>query len=483
MTSPVSETQSFTLQFMGAAGVVTGSKHLLRTPEITVLIDCGLFQGLKNLRQLNRQTLPVEAASIQVVIITHAHLDHTGYLPVLVRNGFKGKIYLTGPTSALTEIILLDSAKLQEEDADHAIHAGYSKHSPALPLYTQEDARETFKHLQICAHNEWIELSKHIRFRFKKNGHILGSCFVEMDCFEKRIVFSGDLGKQESYSLAPPLIPEKADILVIESTYGDRLHPATSSEKELSDIIHDVIHKKGTLLIPSFAVGRAQDLMLLINLMKKKNFIPDIPVYLDSPMGKNATEVYRDFPDWHKLPPEQCADMWNNIIWVSDLKETYKVIDKPGPKIVIAASGMLTGGRVLHYLKNYLGQHQNTILLTGYQAAGTRGRALRSKVHEIKIFGSYYPVKAEVKEMATLSAHADQRELINWMKAIPNKPERIFIVHGEPSASYALELKIHDELGWNAVTPIMNETFELAGKQNIRGADATAPALPENVTK
>jgi metallo-beta-lactamase family protein len=468
------DNQKVTLRFMGAAGVVTGSKHLLETPEINVLIDCGLFQGLKNLRQLNRAPLETDVYAINAVIITHAHLDHTGYLPVLVRNGFKGKIYLTDPTRILTEIILLDSAKLQEEDADHANKMGYSKHTPALPLYTQTETKETFSHFQSCGHDEWIILSEHVRFRFKKNGHILGSCFVEMDYFGKRIVFSGDLGRQDSYSLAPPLTPEKADVLVVESTYGDRLHPVTNVEQELSEIINDTVHKKGTLLIPSFAVGRAQDLMLLINILKKKHFIPDIPVYLDSPMSTEATKAYEDFSAWHKLNPAQCGEMWNNITRVKDLKETYKVIDQQGSKVVIAASGMLTGGRVLHYLRSYLGHAQHTILLVGYQASGTRGRALRSGVHELKLFGSYFPVKAAVKEIATLSAHADQHELISWMKAIPNRPERVFIVHGEPEASFALELKIHDALGWNAVVPILNEQFELTDPGKLQHDIANA---------
>jgi metallo-beta-lactamase family protein len=462
------DSTKITIQFLGAAGVVTGSRHLLHTSESNILVDCGLFQGLKTLRDLNRKPFDIEPASIQAIIITHAHLDHTGYLPVLVRDGFAGKIYLTGPTMSLTEIILFDSAKLQEEDADHANKMGYSKHKPALPLYTQEDVRETVKHMQVCAHDEWTSLSENVQFRFKKNGHILGSCFVEMDCFNKRIVFSGDLGRKESYTLNPPLLPEKADILVIESTYGDRLHPSVSPEKELTDIIQELIHKQGTLLIPSFAVGRAQELMLLINLLKKKNMIPDLPVYLDSPMSKNATEVYKAFPDWHKLSPKEIAEMWNNIVWVRDLKETYKVIDLPGPKIVIAASGMLTGGRVLHYLRSYLVQPKNTILLVGYQAAGTRGRALRSKVHELKLFGKYFPVKADVKEIATLSAHADQHELLEWMKALPYQPERIFIVHGEAEASHALELKLLTESNWNSITPIMKEKFVLPYDSGIK---------------
>ncbi|MFI5148166.1 MAG: MBL fold metallo-hydrolase RNA specificity domain-containing protein [Bacteroidia bacterium] len=449
------------LQFMGAAGTVTGSKHLLRTPELNILIDCGLFQGLKNLRQLNRASLPVAPATIQAVIITHAHLDHSGYLPVLFKNGFEGPVYLTVPTRALTEIILLDSAKLQEEDADHANKMGYTKHKPAIPLYTQQDVKKVLGSMKACGDEEWIELSKNIRFRFRKNGHILGSAFIELDCFGKRIVFSGDLGRQKSFSLEPPRIPEKADFLIIESTYGDRLHPPVSPEKDLTEIIHQVIRKKGNLLIPSFAVGRAQDLMLLIGGMKKKNMIPDLPVYLDSPMGIEATKVYEQNPSWHKLTKAQCNAMCNNIIQVKDLKDTFKVISKPGPKIIIAASGMLTGGRVLHYLHSYLGHRQNTILLVGYQAAGTRGKALKSGVHEIKLLGSYHKVKAEVKEILTLSAHADQQELLSWMKAIPGHPERVFLVHGEPEAANALDIKIHDSLGWNAMTPMLNEQFEL----------------------
>lgn len=449
------------IKFLGAAGTVTGSKFLLQLDDYSVLIDCGLFQGLKYLRNLNRDPLSIDVKNIDAVLVTHAHLDHSGYLPLLTKNGYRNSIYMTRPTEELTRIVLTDSAKIQEEDAERANADGFSKHNPALPLYTEEDALNCFTHFKTVDTFEWIELNKNIRFRYKINGHIVGSCFIELEYQGKRFVFSGDVGRKNSPIMPTPLTAEKADVLLIESTYGNRLHPEQPAEDQLREIIMDALHLKGNILISSFAIGRAQELMLLIQRLKRKNLIPPIPVYLDSPMSSEATKVLFGNPDWHKLSYEECSEIAENVHFVKTVDQSYAVMDKPGPKIVIAASGMLAGGRILNYLKEYVGDPKNTLLLVGYQAEGTRGKGLQAGNHELKIHGKYYRVRAQVKELTTLSAHADQAELLDWMKQIKNTPEHVFLVHGENDALSAFQLKIKDELGWNAKIPMLNEEVKL----------------------
>ncbi len=446
------------INFLGAAGTVTGSKHLLQTPEMNILVDCGLFQGLKPLRNLNWEHLSFPPEAINYVILTHAHLDHCGYLPKLVKSGFKGSIIMTPPTADLAKLILLDSAGLQEEEAEYARRKGYSKHENPQPLYTQEDVHHALGLFQYQEDNEWVVLSDNIRFRFKRVGHILGACFVEMDCYGRRIVFSGDIGRQASVLFPPPLRPEYADFLLMESTYGNRLHSKVPALDQLAEIINECYQRKGNLLIPSFAVGRAQELMVLIEQLKRTDKIPDIPVYLDTPMGEEATEILRKFPDWHKIPRTECDSFFVNIRMVKKLDETFNIIEhNKQPKIVIAASGMLTGGRVLHYLKEYIGNEHNTILLVGYQAEGTRGRALHAGSHELKMHGQYFNVVAQIRELDTLSAHADQGELLNWISGLKQKPERIFIVHGESDAAYAFSNKIRDVFGFNSIIPSLKQ--------------------------
>jgi metallo-beta-lactamase family protein len=457
--------QNISIQFLGAAGTVTGSKHLLKTPEKNILIDCGLFQGLKSLRLKNRESLPVDINSIGIVILTHAHLDHCGYLPLLVKSGYAGKILMTPPTRDLAEIILRDSAKIQEEDAERANREGFSKHSPSLPLYTLKDVENTLKQFYVYDDNEWINISQNIEFRFIQNGHILGSCFVQINCFGRKILFSGDIGRSNDDIMKPPSIVEEAEFLVMESTYGDRLHATTPVKDELAEIINDTIHQSGNLLIPSFAVGRAQQLMHLVNQLKKANHIPNVPVFMDSPMGAEATKVLLKYPAWHKLSEEESNAVGHNINIITDFKDTLKVIALKGSKIIIAASGMITGGRVLEYLKNYIEDKKNTILLVGYQAEGTRGRALRNKAHEIKMFGKYYKVLARVKEISSLSAHADQKEMLDWMKQIKKRPQKIFLVHGEPQGQETFRVKIQDELRTEVVIPKQNDEAILFNSQ------------------
>lgn len=445
------------IQFLGAAGTVTGSKHLLKTPDKNILIDCGLFQGIKSLRLKNWETLPVDIKDVDLVILTHAHLDHCGYLPLLVKSGYSGKILMTPPTRDLAEIILRDSAEIQEEDAEKINRLGISKHKPAIPLYTVKDAEKAIKQFEIIEDKKWEELSPEIKFRFIKNGHILGSAFIEMICYGKKIIFSGDIGRNNSELMLPPETINECDFLIMESTYGDRNHKITTSKEELADVINDSIRAKGNLLIPSFAVGRAQELMHLINELKKEIRIPDIPVYMDSPMGASATKVLSKYPAWHKLTSEQCNAVFENIHIITDFRDTRKVIEDKKIKIVIAASGMITGGRVLEYMKNYIEDRRNTILLVGYQAEGTRGRALRSGVEEIKFFGKYFKVIANIREISSLSAHADQNEMMSWLKSFTKKPVKIFLVHGEAASRDAFRIKIFDELKIESFLPLQND--------------------------
>lgn len=446
--------QNISIQFLGAAGTVTGSKHLLKTPEINVLVDCGLFQGIKSLRLKNREKLPVDEKTIDILLITHAHLDHCGYIPVLVKNGFKGKILMSPPTRELVEIILMDSAKIQEEDAKKANEEGYSTHSPAVPMYTVKDVEKCLKHFEIRHDLVWVKLSENISFRFVKNGHILGSCFIEFDCFGDKIVFSGDIGRYNNDLLADPSIIEEADYLVMESTYGDRLHPKALAIDELEAAILKTMDKGGNLLIPSFAVERAQEIMFLINKLKEEKRIPFFfPVYLDSPMGANATDTFLNHPNWHKLPTSEIHLLHNHISIIRDFSDSMKVMKDNQSKIVIAASGMLTGGRVLSYLKEYGQESNNTILLVGFQGEGTRGRALKEGVKEVKLHGKYYQIACEVATIETMSGHGDQGEMLRWMKNFKKKPNKIFLVHGEPQAQNIFRVKIKDELKIEVVIP------------------------------
>jgi metallo-beta-lactamase family protein len=371
----------------------------------------------------------------------------------LVKSGFKGKIYGTAPTLDIAEIILRDSAKIQEEEAAQANEKGYSKHSPAKPLYDLKDVDRTLLRFEEVPLDQWLPLFDGIKVRYQYNGHILGATFIEIDAAGKRLVFSGDIGREEDYLLFPPKKPEQADLLFIESTYGDRLHPGGNIEEELLQIIQQTHQDGGTLIIPSFAVERTQTLMYLLWQLREKGLMPNMPVYMDSPMGANVLHVFHRSAAWHKLPKEDCDKMCDYIQTVSSFRETWEVIDNKSPKIVIAGSGMVTGGRVLTYLTKYLEKPQTRVLLAGYQAEGTRGRQLQEGAHEVKIYGKYYPVKAKIILLQGLSAHADQRELLNWLSEIKNTPEKVFIVHGEAHPADVLRVKIKDEFGWKVTVP------------------------------
>ncbi|MFD1614077.1 MBL fold metallo-hydrolase RNA specificity domain-containing protein [Gelatiniphilus marinus] len=445
------------INFLGAAGVVTGSKFLLETSEKNILIDCGMFQGLKELRALNWSDLPVDVEAIDLVLLTHGHLDHVGYLPRLVKQGFKGKIIGTAPTLAIAEIILRDSAKIHEEEAKKANQEKYTKHQPALAFYTKFEAEKTIGLFKAEMPDKWITLSANISYKFKYNGHIIGATFIEMDISGKRFVFSGDIGRPNDYLLDDPKKPEWADFLFIESTYGNKLHPKENIEDVLTKLIKETIYKKGNLIIPSFAVERLQTLMYLLWKLYKANNIPNIPIFIDSPMGNNVLEVFKRFPKWHKLPMADYNAMCNHINIIQSYKETWETIDDKRSKIIIAGSGMVTGGRVLTYLQQLIDEASTTVLLVGYQAEGTRGRQLKDGAHEIRFFGKYHPVKANIVCVESLSAHADQNDLINWLSHIKNIPEQVFLIHGEATALDAFRVKIQDTYGWQVKIPKLSD--------------------------
>ncbi len=452
-------TNKIKVKFLGAARSVSGSKHLIETADKKILIDCGLFQGLKELRLRNWEKLPVDASAIDCVILTHGHLDHVGYLPLLVKQGFKGAIYASQPTLEIAKLILLDSAKIQEEDAARANAYKYSKHAPAKPLYDTKDAEAVFPLFHPKAINQWIELFPEIFFRLRYNAHIIGSVFIELKIQNKLFVFSGDLGREDAL-MNKPEQPEAADILFIESTYGNRTHP-TNAKQLLMEAVNKAAAKHGTIIVPSFAVERTQLLMYYLWQLRKANLIPPVPVYMDSPMGNHVLDVFQKNPIWHKLSDEECVEMCREIKILKKPEETEQLAASKSAKIIIAASGMATGGRVLTYFEHYLGDANATILLVGYQGEGTRGRALLDGATEIKLRGKLWPVKASVTLVEGLSAHADQGELINWMSKLKQAPEKIFIIHGETQSAKDFKAKIKEVYGWDAIVPELYQEFEV----------------------
>lgn len=450
---------SMNIHFLGASGTVTGSKFLLELPKKNILIDCGMFQGIKKLRELNWQQLPVNASDINLVLITHGHLDHTGFLPRLVNMGFNGDIWGTAPTLDIAEIILRDSAKIQEEDAERANKEGFSKHKPAKPLYNSADVDNTVSRFKDKTEGDWIQIDEHMSVRFRYSGHILGATFIELHIEGKRLVLSGDIGRPDDPLLRNPEKPDRADILFIETTYGDRRHSSEIVPDRFDAIINETVKNNGTLIIPSFAVERAQLLMYMIwQLHLQRRLPPHLPVYLDSPMGAGVLKLFRTHHNWHKLTSEQCEEMCKRVRVVQSFKETWEIIDNSQPKIIIAGSGMVTGGRVLTYLQQYIGKPETTVLLAGYQAEGTRGSQMQAGASEVKIYGKYYPVRARIESLNGLSAHADQTELLDWLSEIKTAPERVFLVHGEPQASDSMRVKIRDTKNWS---PYIPDLFEI----------------------
>ncbi|KAB1157571.1 MBL fold metallo-hydrolase RNA specificity domain-containing protein [Flavobacterium luteum] len=449
------------IKFIGGAGTVTGSKTLVESNGIRILIDCGQFQGIKPLRELNWEPLPILPSSIDFVLLTHGHLDHCGWLPRLVNQGFEGKIYCTSPTKDITKLILLDSAKIQEEEANKANEEHYSKHDIAEPLYTVAQAEKVFPHFRIIKTNEIINLDAEISAVYSNAGHIIGACTIELSLENKTLVFSGDIGRDNDLLVFAPVKPKKADYIFLESTYGNRLHPDTDVMAELEMCINSTVLKGGSIIIPSFAVERAQTVMYLLWLLKEEGKIPNIPYIIDTPMGIKVLDVFSNNRNWHKLPEEQFVAMCKMFTMITDYQETIDTIYNKQPKVVIAASGMITGGRVLSYLEQYIGLPETTVIIIGYQAEGTRGRKLLEGAKEIKIYGRYYDVKANILEIESLSAHADQKGLLNWLSELKAKPKKVFLVHGENQPADELRIKIKEQYGFDCTVPLMGQEIEL----------------------
>lgn len=448
------------MKFLGGAGTVTGSKTLLEIDDLRILVDCGLFQGLKNLRDLNREEFLIAPASIDVIILTHAHLDHCGYIPVLVKNGFKGVIYCTSPTKELTEIILADSGKIQEEDAERANRYGYSKHADAKPLYTLKDAIEVNQFFSTHEYNSWVIINPDVKFQFLNAGHILGSAMVELNIKEKKFLFSGDIGRKNPMLLYPPKKVDEVDYLIMESTYGDREHDTTDAKKALKEVILETHKRGGILMIPSFAVERTQEIIYLLYLLFEENEIPQIPVYLDSPMGVKATLVFDKYPQWQDLSKFDLDHMYTKVHFISNYEESRDVVESKSPKIVIAGSGMLEGGRIIHYLNNHMNNDKNTLLFVGFQAMGTRGRAIIEGSKFIKYFGEYHELSCQIESISSLSAHGDRIEMLNWMREMKKAPKTVFLNHGEPHQSDSFRVLIESKLKWKVIVPYLNESFE-----------------------
>lgn len=448
------------IKFLGAAHTVTGSKTLISYLQTQFLVDAGLFQGNKELRLLNWQTPDMDCSNINFVLLTHGHLDHCGWLPLLVKNGFHGKIYCTEPTKKIVQLILLDSAKIQEEEAAKANRENYSKHHPAKALYTVEDAKKVFPLLQVVKPNEMVSIGA-IQAKWILSGHILGASSIQVWIRDEILVFSGDIGQKVDALLYPPQIPEATTYVFLESTYGNRLHTTTNPVIALERYIHEAFQRKGTIIIPSFAVERAQLIMYFLWQLKKENRIPNIPMYLDTPMGISVLDLFTEFHDWHRLELHEYEEMCASFEIITTYEDTLSVIENPNPKIVIAASGMATGGRILSYFEKYLSDEKSCILLVGYQAEGTRGRRLLDGEKSIKMYGNWYHVKAIIQQIDGLSAHADQQELIDWINQIPKPPKQIFLVHGEEDALWTLKEKLEDDFKGEIIIPKLMEGYEI----------------------
>mgnify|MGYP002778816684 CR=1 FL=1 len=436
------------LTFLGAAGTVTGSRYLVTSGPRRVLVDCGLFQGLKQLRLRNREPFPVDPALLDAVVLTHAHLDHTGYLPLLVRNGFRGPVYCTAATRDLCAILLPDSGHLQEEEAEFANRQGYSRHRPALPLYTRADAERSLESFVPVPLGRAVDLGGGLTYEYRAAGHILGAAMVLLHGEGRAVLFSGDLGRPRDPILPAPAVVEEADYLIVESTYGDRAHATVDPSDALEEVIARTAGRGGSVVIPAFAVGRTQTLLYHIHHLREAGRIPDVPVYLDSPMAGAATRVFREHGTATRLSHAEVEAVSESTRIVESVEESKQIDRGAFPRIIVSASGMATGGRVLHHLKVFAPDPRNTILFAGYQAAGTRGAQMVAGATEVKIHGAYVPVRAEVASLDNVSGHADAGEILEWLQNFRAAPRRTFITHGEPVAADALRRRIEESLAW-----------------------------------
>lgn len=450
------------IHFLGAARTVTGSRYLVESDTSRVLVDCGLFQGPRALRSRNWVDPPFDPRSLDAVVLTHAHIDHTGYLPRLCQLGFAGPIHCTSGTRDLLEILLPDSGYLQEEEARHANKWGYSKHHPAMPLYTRDDAERCLRQLTGHGWYDTVPITSGVSARFTRAGHILGSACVSLRVGDVAVTFTGDVGRPVD-PIMKPLDPlGEADVLITESTYGDRLHPEEDIRDAVGAVVRETAERGGVVLVPAFAVGRAQHLMRIVAELKAHDRVPDIPVFLDSPMAINATRIFCANTADHRLTDTECAAMCDVAQYSRTPAESKAIDRRVGPMVIISASGMATGGRILHHLKRFLPEEKSSVLLVGYQGLGTRGRSLADGARTIRIHGQDVPVRARVVQAHGLSAHADWREMQMWLAASDLSPRQVFVTHGEPEAAESFRDRLHDAFGWNAVVPDDGSSWSLA---------------------
>ena len=465
-----------TLTFLGAARTVTGSKHLLEADGRRVLVDCGLFQGLKELRERNWHPLPIRATDIHAVVLTHAHLDHTGYLPRLVSQGFRGRVFCTPATAELTRIVLEDAAKLQQEDAERANRKRYTRHQPALPLFTEVDAARALTLLQPVGYERPMPVAPGISVDFLNAGHLLGSAYARMtvEASGKTILFGGDLGRYARPVLPDPMPVEAADVLLVESTYGNRVHEPDDDGARLAEIVGETSRRGGKVIMPAFALGRVEEILYWIKYLEDRHRMPELPVYVDSPMASAVLQLYRkraneldvDLADEGAGPLARANKNLSmfataRLRVISGIPESRQVQESTESAIVISSSGMATGGRVLHHLRHALPDQKNTVLFAGYQAAGTRGRALLEGVGLTRIHGEEVPVRARIENLDFMSAHADSNEIMRWLRGFKKPPAVTCLVHGEPEPMDTLKQRIHKELGWNVKTPAHQERMEV----------------------
>ncbi len=462
-----------TLQFLGAAGTVTGSRYVIEAGGERLLLDAGLFEGSKELRLRNWNPFPVPPAAIDWLVLTHAHLDHTGYIPRLVKEGFRGPIFATSGTVELAHLLLPDSGHLQEEDAAYANRQGFTRHRPALPLYTHDDAIQCLGQFRTANDRKPLELSSHFRCRFFYAGHILGARMIEITVSEngaaRRLLFSGDLGREQQLLIRPPAVPdlEGGYTLICESTYGDRLHPTDDFRARLAAIVNSTAARGGSVIIPAFAVGRTQELLYLFRELIERQQMPSLPIHVDSPMAIDCTDIYRRHPEEHNLALAALEQQGirpfspRGVHFDRSVEQSKMLNDARSPMIIISASGMATGGRVLHHLERCLPDARHTILFEGFQAPGTRGHAIQSGAAAVKIHGQEVPVRAHVESMENLSGHADYGEILRWLARFPNPPARTFLTHGEPAAAEALKEKIAGQLRWQASVAAHLQTVTL----------------------
>ncbi len=442
------------IRFLGGTGTVTGSKYLVQHGEQRLLLDCGLFQGYKMLRLRNWTPLPVAPDQIDAVLLTHAHLDHSGYLPLLAKEGFMGHVYCTAGTRDLCRILLPDSGHIQEEDAAFANRHGFSKHAPAMPLYSRQDALDCLPLLKVLEFGMTFAPIPGWRATFSSAGHILGASSVLLEVGGRRILFSGDLGRPDDLLMNPPDKAPAADTVLIESTYGEREHPQENVLAELAPALKRLASRGGVAVVPVFAVGRAQALLHAIHLLKLRGEIPtSLPVFLDSPMAVHTTHLFEQHPGEHRLSARETHALTHCATMVNSTDESRALASRHGPMVILSASGMATGGRVLHHLAHYAGNHKNMVILTGYQAPGTRGATLASGARSVRIHGRDVELGAEVVQLQSASAHADAGQLLDWLRTMPQAPDQVYVVHGELAASDQLRMRIKNELGWRAMVP------------------------------